>query len=59
MVSLRCAKRSLFCAGARSFSVVDVFLTMLLLCRDSTESTLQAGTYGRRHHQKEEEEALR
>ena len=58
MVSLRCAKRSLFCAGAGSFSVVDVFLTMLL-GRDSTESTLQAGTYGRRHHQKEEEEKLR
>ena len=58
MVSLRCAKRSLFCAGARGFSVVDVVLTMLL-CRDSTESTLQAGTYGRRHHQKKEEEELR
>ena len=38
--------------------MVDVVLTMLL-CRDSTESTLQAGTYGRRHHQKEEEEKLR
>ena len=33
-------------------------LTMLW-CHDSTESTLQAGTYGRRHHQKEEEEKLR
>ena len=38
--------------------MVDVFLTMLL-CRDSTESTPQAGAYGRRHHQKEEEEKLR
>ena len=57
MVSLRCAKRSLFCAGARSFFGGGLFLTMLL-CRDSTESTLQAGTYGRRHHQKEEEEKL-
>ena len=56
MVSLRCAKRSLFCAGARMFG--GLVLTMLLR-NDSTELTLQAGTYGRRHHQKEEEEKLR
>ena len=58
MVSLQLREEKSLLRGSEEFFGGGLFLTMLL-CRDSTESTLQAGTYGRRHHQKEEEEKLR
>ena len=57
MVSLQLREEKSLLRGSEEF-FGGLVLTMLL-CRYSTESTLQAGTYGRRHHQKEEEEKLR
>ena len=57
VVSLQLREEKSLLRGSEECFVWWTFLMML--CSGSTESTLQADTYGRRHHQKEEEEKLR